>query len=329
MSGNIESIFRNAALILAVVYTASSCSFHEKPCPEEPKTTVRAEINLDITLPGTSEDIVPDGGYIRRFIVEATETNGASATRAEYIEEDISATKYCRKITMTLHPGEYTLTVWSDYSAGTGDLLYNTSSLRTIKFAGPYTACDNAKDAFTGTTTLDLRPHKGQAAEIETSVNLCRAVGRYEIVTTDADLFRKHLGNGKIEGSSFSLRMTYDGLLACGYNCVDGMRKELFSGRSYTAALPPAEEIGGPETLLCFDYCLCAPGEKLDIPMTVALLNEQNKVVALTNITVPVSNGMNSKVYGRFLTAYTEGGIIIDPSFDNILHIDLGTLTPE
>lgn len=329
MSGNIESIFRNVALLLAVAYTAGSCSFPEKPCPEEPKTTVRAEISLDITLPGTAEDIVPDGAYTRRFIVEAAETNGASATRAEYIEEDISATKYSRKITMTLRPGEYTLTVWSDYSAGTGDLLYNTASLRTVTFAGSYTACDNAKDAFSGTTTLDLRPYKGQAAEIETTLNLSRAVGRYEIVTTDADLFRKHLSEGKIEGSSFSLRLTYDGLLACGYNCVDGLRKELFGGRSYTAALPPTEKIGGPEMLLCFDYCLCAPGEKLDIPMTVALLNEQNNIVALSNITVPISNGMNSRVYGRFLTAYTEGGIIIDPSFDNILHIDLGTLTPQ
>ena len=329
MSGNIESIFRNAALILAVAYTAGSCSFPEKPCPEEPGTIVRAEISLDITLPGTAEDIVPDGAYTRRFIVEAAETNGASATRAEYIEEDITATKYSRKITMTLRPGEYTLTVWSDYSAGTGDLLYDTSSLRTVTFAGPYTACDNAKDAFAGSTTLDLRPYKGQAAEIETTLNLSRAVGRFEIVTTDADLFRKHLGEGKIEGSSFTLRMTCDGLLACGYNCVDALRKELFSGKSYTVALPAAEEIGGPEMLLCFDYCLCAPGEKLDIPMTAALLDGQGRVVALSRISVPLSTGMNTRVYGRFLTAYTEGGIIIDPSFDNTVHIDLGTLTPR
>ena len=199
---------------------------------------------------------------------------------------------------MTLRPENIPLTVWSDFSAGTGDLLYDTSSLRTVTFAGPYTACDNAKDALR--RQHDARPASLQraSAEIETTLNLSRAVGRYEIVTTDADLFRKHLGEGKIEGSSFTLRLTCDGLLACGYNCVDALRKRAFSAESPTPSHCRRRRNRRTGDAALLRLLPMRSGENLDIPQTAALLDGQGQGSQLSATpSVPLSNGMNTREY--------------------------------
>ncbi len=330
-----------AQIIVAIVvlFVSAGCPVHEYPTWTEDgelgvdptKVSLTAEINLDLTLPGTIENTLPGEGYVHRFIVEIFSPDNFIQQRKIIYNDDISSTSIKEQLRVPLHAREYSIIVWCDYVKAAdrkADLFYDTADLSIVSIKEEYTANDNARDTFYGGAVLDLRPYaEAKLAKVNIGITLSRTGGRYELVATDTDSFRQRCADGSIPGSKFRMRVTYSEPLAMGYNCIEGLRKNILSNISYEVELPRPEELVGYETLLCFDYCFCSPDESLSIPLSVEIVNENNEVVATNNIYLPIYNGINTTVKERFLTALITGGVGIDPSLDGTINIDLGTLS--
>lgn len=330
-----------ASLILLVMLL-SGCVLHEEPHltedgeigvdPTDVALTVK--INLDINLPGTRENVSPAPGHIHRFIIEAIDAADRSVVRRSVLyESNLSATNFSQHISMRLHARKYNIVIWSDYISEKdilSDLFYDTTTLYPVKYKGEYTACNNAKDTFTGTAEIDLRQYSDtKGASVDVSIDLFRPVGRYQLIATDVQSFQRRLADGSMQATQFKARVRYADFIALGYNCIDGIRKELTAEIEYYTTLPDLSDYQGFELELAFDYCLCANSEIIPTAAFVEILNQANEVLARDYIIIPVQQGMNAIIRGRFLTAAIDGGMTIDSSFDGEINIDLGTLTPE
>lgn len=337
---NIRHTYIILSLLMAIFLPG--CHIHEEPHLTEDgeigvdptRITINVNINLDISLPGTRENVSPTAGHVHRFIVEAVDAQGISvARRRVFYDSDLGATTFSHQISMRLHARKYHIVIWSDYVSDRdllSDIFYDTSNLYPVKILGKYTACDNAKDAFSGMAEIDLRQYEDvKGASFDVAIDLFRPVGRYQLIATDVQAFRRDLADGSLPRQQFKVRVHYSEFISLGYNCIEGIRKELATGIKYSTALPDLSDFQGNEYVLCFDYCFCGAGEAAKIPVTVDVVNENDEILAREYVTIPLRQGINAVIRGRFLTSTIEGGMTIDPSYDGEINIDLGTLTPE
>ena len=318
------------------------CVLHEEPYLTEDgelgidptDIALLVKINLDINLPGTRENVSPESGHVHRFIVEAVDAADRSVVRRCVLYDyDISATTFSQQVSMRLHARKYNIVIWSDYVSDIdiqSDLFYDTKDLYPVKYKGAYTACNNAKDAFTGNAEIDLRQYSDtKGTSVDVAIDMFRPIGRYQLIATDVQSFQRRLANGGVQPAQLKMRLRYVDFIALGYNCIDGIRKELTAEIEYCTPLPDLSDFQGHELELGFDYCLCAATETIPTAAFVEILNQADEVLARDYIIIPVQQGMNAIIRGRFLTAAIDGGMTIDPSFDGEINIDLGTLTPE
>ncbi|MDE5661461.1 MAG: hypothetical protein K2I04_02415, partial [Muribaculaceae bacterium] len=78
---------------------------------------------------------------------------------------------------------------------------------------------------------------------------------------------------------------------------------------------------------LGFDYCFVDAGEEgAKIPVEIEILNEKNQQVSRTVLSLPVVQGYNTVVSGRFMTGTDDGSVSVDPGYDGTIDIDLGKL---
>ncbi len=314
---------------------------HQEPdgLGEDP-SQVNVDVNLDLNLSlpdseGATDDIIPSVGadFTRRFVVEACLPDGTPVERKEFLEpvaED--QTSFTLPVKMRLNARQYKLLVWSDYvktETPEENLYYDPSSLTPVLPNGNYVGNNDRKDCFRACVDLDLRKYRDEwAANVPLDVVLERPVGRYEIVTTDLGAFRKRLADGLISGTEFNARIRYSDYRATGYNVLENVPKNLLSYLFFNTNLKNENWEGEQASLrLAFDYILVNPGEEgSQIPLEIEIVNENNQQVSRTLVTVPVRQGYNTVVTGRFMTGTDDGGIAIDPDYDGSVDIDLGKL---
>lgn len=334
-----KNIF-NIALAALAALGMGACTLHEEPerTPEgelgvDPTQVVlNAEITLNVELPGTEQTIftVPDT-VMHRFIVEAYNRDREVVSRQVMYDRDLEATTFTLPVTMRLHASQYRIVVWSDYVSVAhpdNQLYYNAEILTPVINNGNYRGNAEAKDAFSGYADVDLLPYADQwNARVDATVELSRPLGRYQIITTDVEAFRRRLAEGSVKGNTFTARIKYAGYLSVGYNCYDQVRKHSLNYMKYTTGV----RVTGTDTELSlgFDYLFVAPEETLDVPVEIEIVNENSETVSRSLINLPVARDMNTIVRGRFLTSTADGGLNIDPGFDGDITVDVGTLTPE
>lgn len=330
----------NMALVLFASLTLGSCVLHE-----EPKRTADGELGIDPTevslnvdvalnleLPGTDETLfqVPDT-LMHRFVVEAYNRDREVVNRQVIYDDDMSTSVFSIPVNMRLHAKPYRIVVWSDYvriSDPEAQLFYDASSLNPVLNNGSYRGNTDGKDAFAGYADIDLMQYADDwNAKVEVDVHLKRPLGRYQLISTDVESFKRRLAEGSINGNSFTARIKYSGYLAVGYNCYDGIRKHMLNYMSYNTALRIPED--DPTVGIGFDYIFISPDESLEVPVEVEVVNENNETVSRSVVNLPLKQDRNVIVKGRFLTTTADGGVNVDPGYDGYLTIDIGSISPE
>lgn len=317
----------------------AACTLHEEPVRtpdgemgvDPTQVVVNADITLNIELPSADQEIfaLPDT-VMHRFIVEAFNADREVVNRQVIYESDLTATTFTIPVSMRLHAADYRLVVWSDYvrvSNPDAQLYYNAESLVPVINNGGYRGNTNAKDAFSAVADLSLRGYANDwNAKVNVELALKRPLGRYQIVSTDVEAFRRRVAYGTINGRSFSARIKYAGYLSVGYNCYDQVRKHSLNYMTYTTRLNLKD--GDTSATLGFDYIFIAPDEDLTVPVEIEIVNDNNESVSRSLVNLPLQRDMNVTVSGRFLTSTADGGLVIDPGYDGSTTVDVGTLTP-
>lgn len=335
-----KKIIYNIALALLATMTLSSCVLHEEPertsngelGVDPTEVSLNVDVTLNLELPGTDETLfqVPDT-LMHRFVVEAYNKDRELVNRQVIYDDDLTTSVFSIPVNMRLHAKLYRIVVWSDYvriSDPESQLFYNASTLTPVLNNGSYRGNSNAKDAFSGYADIDLMRYADDwNAKVEVDVQLKRPLGRYQLVSTDVESFKRRLGEGAINGKSFTARIKYSGYLAVGYNCYNGIRKHMLNYMSYNTVLRIPED--EPTLQIGFDYIFISPDENLDVPVEVEVVNENNETVSRSVVTLPMKQDRNIIVKGRFLTSTADGGVNIDSGYDGYLTIDIGPLTPQ
>lgn len=324
--------------------TFASCELHEEPeltengelgnDPSQIELTV--DIDLNVTLPGSDNLVRPiSSDYIHRFVIEAYDTDRQATNRTVIYNSDITSTSFTIPVTMKLHARKYRLIVWSDYVKADDPetpIYYDTETLTPVINNGSFKANNEAKDAFTGYTDLDLVAYAMQpGAAVTASVELKRPVGRYQIVATDIAEFQRRIADGSVKGNIFLARISYEGYLAVGYNCYDNVRKHMLRYLSYKTSLENTINTTQPTLSLGFDFVMAGFDCNLEVPVKIEIINDNipEEVVSSTTVMLPVTGGSNTVVKGRFMTVTSDGGVNIDTGYDNNIEIDMGTLNPH
>ena len=327
-------------LTLLVMSVATSCTLHEEPHRtssgelgvDPTEVSLNVDIALNVELPGSGEKIfqIPDT-LMHRFIVEAYNRDREVVDREVFYDADLRATSFSISANMRLHAQAYRIVVWSDYvrvSDPESQLFYNAASLTPVLNNGGYRGNTDAKDAFSGYSDIDLRKYAGEwNPKVETDVRLRRPMGRYQLVSTDVESFRRRLAEGSVAGESFTARVKYSGYLAVGYNCYDALRKHMLNYMSFNTPLKLNDD--ATEISIGFDYIFISPDDKLEVPVEVEVVNEKNETVSRSMLTLPLQQDRNVIVKGRFLTSTAEGGVDVDPGYDGYFTVDIGPLTPQ
>lgn len=326
----------------------AACSMLWTGCTltQEPKgqgvdpTQVNVEVAVDLSLElpdseGAYADLVPEVSdeFTRRFVVEAVLTDGTVAQRqVSYEKIEAGKTEYSLQTKFRLNARQYKLLVWSDYvktEDKEANLYYDISSLTPVMPQGNYVGNNERKDCFRGCADLDLRQYRDKwAASMALDVELERPVGRYEIVTTDLGAFRQRLADGQISGSEFTVRVRYADYRATGYNVLQNVPKNFLSYLFYKTTLKTENWNADQASMrLGFDYCFVDAGEAgSKIPVEIEVLNEKNQQVSRTVLSLPVAQGYNTVVSGRFMTGTDDGSVSVDTAYDGVVDIDLGKL---
>lgn len=304
--------------------------------PTQVKVDVEAVLHLAIPdNENAYDDILPSvtGEYTRRFIVEAVTPDGTVAERQEsFATLEEGKTEYTLKTRMRLNARQYKLLVWSDYTEATNPtapLYYNASSLTPVMPNGNYVGNNDRKDCFRACEDLDLRALRDSwDATVTRNVTLTRPVGRYEIITTDLGAFRKRLADGSISGTEFTVRVRYADYHATGYNVLQNVPKNFLSYTFYRTTLKSENWNADQASMrLAFDYCFVEPGTAgSQLPLEIEIVNEKNQQVSRSVITIPVVQGYNTVVSGRFMTGTDDGSVNVDSEYDGTIDIDLGKI---
>lgn len=332
--------------LLMTAIAASSILWNGCVLTQEPEgtgvdpTLVNVEVAVDLSLKlpdseGANQDLLPEANeeYVRRFVVDAVLADGTVAQRQVAYEKNVTGkTDYSFQTKFRLNARRYSLLVWSDYVKAdeqeTG-LYYDATSLTPVMPQGNYVGNNERKDCFRGCADLDLRNYRDEwAANTNIDIELQRPVGRYEIVTTDLGAFRQRIADGLISGSEFSVRVRYADYRATAYNVLQNVPKNFLSYLFYKTNLKSENWEGDQASIvLGFDYCLVEAGEAgSKIPVEIEVLNEKNQQVSRTVLTIPVVQGYNTVVSGRFMTGTDDGSVSVDTEFDGTVDIDLGKL---
>lgn len=209
-------------------------------------------------------------------------------------------------ITFSLPAGKYNFVGWADPVPNYDDKSYyfHTDDFSEIMWRHKYDyeANDYGKSAYRAS-----KEHRVAITSKEIDMMLQPAVARYRLVTTDSASFTP----GKVLVSYYDLPASIEGL--------SGNINGYWSDVSYTSTVSGTE--------LAFDHVLAQDEEK-NINVCVEIYDDRDNLRArVRKVGVPVINGGVTTLRGNFYSTlqlendHTEGGITIDPNFEETVEI--------
>lgn len=262
------------------------------------------------------EDNVREKGEIRYTISFQPFDGGETYSFVRY--GDV-VSGYDAEFELSLPPGEYNVTVWSDFADEAGGLyrFYDLSDASSIRLeTGDYEGCTDYKDAFRGTSRLSLFFDPEDKTVHTTVVEMERPLAKFEFVSTDLAEFIS--ASGEKDMSSYSVRFYYPAYLPRVFNMSTDRPSDSTTGIWFDGKIEP---LNASEVSLGFDYVLVNPGES-SINVQIVLTGKDGKVLTTSStIPVPVIRGYKTIVKGNFLTQDSESGVRIDTEYDGEYNI--------
>lgn len=342
----IRRIIIAAALLMSVI----SC-VHQWPEPAD--TQVVLHLVYETELPqGPVLDVSTraeqaDQEYDMRYIIEAYRRKGNSYEdtpykRFEFWEDQIQNPD--KSFTLTILEGEYRFSVWSDYvlQGSQEDHHYNADSFKYIKLYGredgrKHVGNDDRRDAFIGTTEVEVIRFGGGHPPVEATIDMARPLSKVVFITTDLEDWKTKVltnmyenaiqnakpgtnveFNGEVDLSQYTVKIHYPQYMPNAFNIMTDRTTWSDFNVSFESKMIQLSET---EAAMGFDYVFANKNEA-NVVMAVSLYDKTGTQLARSyDITVPLERGKVTTVKGSFLLEESDGGVSINPDFDGEFNI--------
>lgn len=328
----------------------ASCDVHEWPdTPATEKLHLKLDYETEITNwvhlydgdnvieqgYGNSYDNSLDYGTMR-YIIRSYPMKNARQVSQYYTHEFVLTKDICdgynHETTLSLTPGNYTLMVWSDLMRNNNDYYYNPENFSEITLQGEYAGNSDHRDAFRGTTNIEIAPDIIDEAPDTTTVTMQRPLAKYSIISTDLKEFidkeleyltrlaatRGELSPTRINTDEYNVFVYFSGYMPSAYNMNSDKPVDAKMGVMYKSNLDVQNE---NEAQLGYDYVF-VNGNNSAVTVQIMLCDKEDKQLALSApINIPLKRNHHTILKGSFLIEQASGGIKIDPSFDGYHNI--------
>ena len=342
----IRRIIIAAALLMSVV----SC-VHQWPEPAD--TQVVLHLVYETELPqGPVLDVSTraeqaDQEYDMRYIIEAYRRKGNNYEDTPYKrfvfwEDQIQNPD--KSFTLTILEGDYRFSVWSDYvlQDSQEDYHYNADSFKYIKLYGredgrKHVGNDDRRDAFIGTTDVEVIRFGGGHPPVEATIHMARPLSKVVFITTDLEDWKTKVltnmyenaiqnakpgtnveFNGEVDLSQYTVKIHYPQYMPNAFNIMTDRTTWSDFNVSFESKMIQLSET---EAAMGFDYVFANKNEA-NVVMAVSLYDKTGTQLARSyDITVPLERGKVTTVKGSFLLEESDGGVSINPDFDGEFNI--------
>lgn len=344
--------FRSLILVSATLLPFVSCVHRgfEYPSPEAPRIEVELELQyFDTDMPlhtvvdhGANRSEIGDSPA-SRHIIKVYDANRAEVDSAVLADEAGNAT-LPRRYGLSIVPGRYTAVCWTDYTdEDCADRYYDTSDFPTVELhctAGDdgfmihegntpwrdaYCGCRNFAVDGEGVITYDDNTYAESVL-----VEMRRPMARFIFEATDFEEFAERYGVASAEEGEttdllpdYRIAFRYADYMPSVFSAYTDAPVDSRVGASFLGAPQPAST-GSGAIELGSDFVFVHPLET-SVRMTVEIYRtDTGEITARAGpFAVPLLRNRLTIVRGRFLTAQSGQGIVIDTGFDGNFNIKI------
>ncbi len=329
-------------LLLLPLFT-TTCAVHEWPEPAEADALLTFHFNRDLppflTVDYTTNTRVSESGmdYDFRYVVNAyrKKPDGDFSRTPDrtfvFSKDDVTEPNHQERVKMD--EGSYKFMAWVDY-VGQGkldDMFYNPDNFENIRVNTNYLGNTDFRDAFIGETEATIIRYGTEVPPVEAYLEMGRPLAKFQFITVDLDEFITKVTKDRIEEalksgddptkvpesvdlSLYKVVVRYSGWMANAFSMFTNRPSDSKPGYTFESTV---RAINDKEATLGFDYVL-VNGVESSVIMDIELYDEKNKLLSITEgIEVPIKRSKLTTVKGRFLMQEANGGVAINPSFDN------------
>ena len=313
-------------------------------------------LHKNVTVPQTKSSKggaqLTGDGYDVRYIVNVYPNENGTVSRTldtsfVITRDRVDSLDYTAQV--ELEGGDYTILVWSDYvnQGSLADNFYNTDDFTKLYIGGDeHIGGNDYRDAFRGSQQSIVQAPVSASDTLAqvVEISMGRPMAKYKFISTDYKQFityatqlakeralqkawnmgRMGFDNVEMAGSKapdisgYTIVFKYSGYMPHQFNMFTNKPSDSKTGVTYRCSI---DALGEEEALLGFDYVFVNGSES---SVQVALQvedNEGNVIANIGTIDVPLVRSKVTEVRGAFLTSKAQGGIGIDPGFDNEYNI--------
>ena len=340
-----------AALAALLVVSAGSC-VHEWPEPADTQVVLSLVFDTDIpqgpVLDMTTRSDEGSQKYDVRYVIQAFRKTGSNTYEdspyAKFVLSKDEIANPDMTTTLTIMEGTYKFSVWADYvlQGSTEDHYYNADNFKYIKLYGrdegrKHVGNDDLRDAFLGSTEVEVIRFGGGHPPVEATINMSRPLSKVVFITNDLDdwktkvitnLYEAALQSAKpgdvieipseVDLSLYTIRIQYPQYMPNAFNMMTDRTTWSDVNVSFESQMTQLNE---NEAALGFDYVF-ANRDDANVVMAVSLFDKTGTQLARSrDITVPLERGKVTTVLGSFLLEESDGGVSINPDFDGEFNI--------
>lgn len=337
-------------LTLLIVLTTTlaslvSCDVHEFPSIPT-HTDAVLHLHFDTDLPQTDYvvsrgnstriDFTPvrSEGLMRcvvRFYPKTSETSSnAGYLYKEYVTTHDVAYGYDFDMQIDVPVGDYTVMAWADFAdeSDKNSLFYETDDFEGITLSGSYCGSTDYRDAFRGTTSVNIAATEDVQPAVEALLEMERPLAKFEFVANDLRAFleqqskavksavkqkTKDATSKSISLDEFQLVFSYNGYMPCTYNMVTDKPVDAKTGVTFRGKLSQLSE---DEASLGFDYVF-VNHQATEVTVQLGIYDYDGNLISVSDpVNVPLQRSRHTIVRGAFLTQKSTGGVSINTAYD-------------
>ena len=332
-------------IICLPILLLSACDVHEWP---DTPATENLHIKLDYETKitnwlhhydgdkvieqgiGNTYDNATEYGTMR-YIIRTYPMKNARQTSPYYTHEFVLTKNvydgYNHETTLALTPGSYALMVWSDFVRDNNDYYYNPANFSEITLQGEYVGNSDYRDAFRGTTNIEIVADIIDEAPDTVNVTMQRPLAKYSVISTDLKEFidkeleywtrvantRGELSPTRINTDEYNVSVYFSGYMPSAYNMNSDKPVDAKMGVMYKSRIDVQNE---NEAQLGYDYVF-VNGSNSAVTVQIKLTDKDDRQLALSApINIPLKRNHHTILKGSFLMEQASGGININPEFD-------------
>ena len=346
---NIALYVKSVLVGLLLMTQVCSCDVHEWPEVRE-TVPVYVDLKFNTDMPMWVQDSVVASTGVRgtldhgvmRYIVRAYAVQDQRVIPtcvAEEITTRDMAMGYDCGVTLNLEPGDYSIMVWADMTENSSQTpYYNADDFSEIKLQGSkhYGSIDY-RDAFRGKNNIVLVSDIYDRAPDTCRVVMERPLAKFEFVAKDlAQFVDKEISRLKTEAlaqgntnadpnvdlNTYKIKIQYIGFMSSTYNMFTDERTSsqeevVFDGK--------VRLIDENTASIGFDY-IFVNEVRTTAWVRIRMYTEDDVQVGYTDqIKIPLRRNHHTLIKGVSLVSESEGGVQIDPGFDNDHNLVFGT----